>query len=168
MFPALPLPCLRVQLTQLTYLALSGTENDGPWPEAWPEGTSYGEQLALQPFSLASFQQLEALTLNVEVLQPSSCAQLSALTALRSVAVGIFDAQVPATLWSSLARMPRLEQLTVDVQTPEGGACTIPAAGWQVLRGCPLRSLEIKHQYIYDQRGEPSLLTACLPACLPG
>jgi len=134
----------------------------------WPQGTTHGQQLVLQPFRLASFPQLEVLSLDVDYLQAGTCAQLSTLTALQELYVGTFLFELPPTLWSSIARMPRLAHLAITAQTQEVEACTIPAAAWQALRGCRLESLALTHCFMgSDDRGEHSCLPARLPVCPP-
>lgn len=118
-------------LTHATQLSLSATLDYYDEKEGMHD---VGAELAARPFSLAPLApRLLRLSLGVDGIRPATCTPLRELTALTSLTVGVFDAQVPPELWAAVGYLTQLGQLAIKVHTQEGKghAASAPRRGWR-------------------------------------
>ncbi|KAL4444090.1 hypothetical protein ABPG75_011827 [Micractinium tetrahymenae] len=106
--------------------------------------------------SLASMaHSLLCLKLSIDCLRPATCVPLGELAVLTALEVGSFVADIPAELWASVARMPRLADLSVTVNTlADEEPCRIGSTAWAALAACTqLSRLRLEHTLMAAYEG---------------
>ncbi|PRW56681.1 Leucine-rich repeat-containing 40 [Chlorella sorokiniana] len=98
------------------------------------------------------------------LLTRPSCAQLAAASGLTSLRVGDFQYEVPDELWSSVACMPALANLEIEVHTGMGTTVAIGSRARECLAACTqLARLKLAEGYVEGSGDEPGEF-----ALLPG